>query len=132
MGNGLKLIEWLGLDKKILSYIAAILLTVVVTVPVTITILGAKEVVRTLDGVVESQSKLEHSLNSVFTNLGERLDVIDHEIQGLKDVSIRTNSIQNGIILDMAKGTPEYPIYQERINSLNQYQFDKWGAMLNE
>jgi len=132
MGNGLKLIEWLGLDKKILSYIAAILLTVVVTVPVTITILGAKEVVRTLDGVVESQSKLENSLNSVFTNLGERLDVIDHEIQGLKDVSVRTNSIQNGIILDMSKGTPEYPIYQERINSLNQYQFDKWGAMLNE
>jgi len=132
MSNGLKLVEWLGLDKKILSYIAAILLTVVVTVPVTITILGAKEVVRTLDGVVESQSKLENSLNSVFTNLGERLDVIDHEIQGLKDVSIRTNSIQNGIILDMAKGTPEYPIYQERINGLNQYQFDKWGAMLNE
>ena len=132
MGNGLKLIEWLGLDKKILSYIAAILLTVVVTVPVTITILGAKEVVRTLDGVVESQSKLENSLNSVFTNLGERLDVIDHEIQGLKDVSVRTHSIQNGIILDMSKGTPEYPIYQERINSLNQYQFDKWGAMLNE
>ena len=132
MGNGLKLIEWLGLDKKILSYIAAILLTVVVTVPVTITILGAKEVVRTLDGVVESQSKLENSLNSVFTNLGARLDVIDHEIQGLKDVSVRTNSIQNGIILDMSKGTPEYPIYQERINSLNQYHFDKWGAMLNE
>lgn len=132
MGNGLKLIEWLGLDKKILSYIAAILLTVVVTVPVTITILGAKEVVRTLDGVVESQSKLENSLNSVFTNLGERLDVIDHEIQGLKDVSIRTHSIQNGIILDMSKGTPEYPIYQERINSLNQYHFDKWGVMLNE
>lgn len=132
MSNGLKLIEWLGLDKKILSYIAAILLTVVVTVPVTITILGAKEVVRTLDGVVESQSKLENSLNSVFTNLGERLDVIDHEIQGLKDVSIRTNSIQNGIILDMSKGTPEYPIYQERINSLNQYQLDKWGVMLNE
>lgn len=132
MGNGLKLIEWLGLDKKILSYIAAILLTVVVTVPVTITILGAKEVVRTLDGVVESQSKLENSLNSVFTNLGERLDVIDHEIQGLKDVSVRTNSIQNGIILDMAKGTPGYPIYQERINSLNQYHFDKWGVMLNE
>lgn len=132
MGNGLKLIEWLGLDKKILSYIAAILLTVVVTVPVTITILGAKEVVRTLDGVVESQSKLENSLNSVFANLGERLDVIDHEIQGLKDVSVRTNSIQNGIILDMAKGTPKYPIYQERINSLNQYHFDKWGVMLNE
>ena len=132
MGNGLKLIEWLGLDKKILSYIAAILLTVVVTVPVTITILGAKEVVRTLDGVVESQSKLENSLNSVFTNLGARLDVIDHEIQGLKDVSVRTHSIQNGIILDMSKGTPEYPIYQERINSLNQYHFDKWGVILNE
>lgn len=132
MSNGLKLIEWLGLDKKILSYIAAILLTVVVTVPVTISILGAREVVRTLDGVVESQSKLENSLNSVFTNLGARLDVIDHEIQGLKDVSIRTHSIQNGIILDMSKGTPEYPIYQERINSLNQYQFDKWGVMLNE
>lgn len=132
MSNGLKLIEWLGLDKKILSYIAAILLTVVVTVPVTISILGAREVVRTLDGVVESQSKLENSLNSVFTNLGARLDVIDHEIQGLKDVSIRTHSIQNGIILDMSKGTPEYPIYQERINSLNQYQLDKWGTMLNE
>ena len=132
MGNGLKLVEWLGLDRKILSYIATIMLTIMVAVPITISILGAKEVVKTLDGVVESQTKLENSLNSVFTNLGARLDIIDHDIQSIKDVSIRTYNVQNGIILDLSKGCPEYPIYQEKINSLNQYQFDKWGPVLTE
>ncbi len=123
----LKLINWLGLHPKVLTYVAVIAITVLVTVPVTISILGAREVVATLDEVVESQARLEDSLNKVFHNVGERIESIDKQLADLRDVTIKSNQVYGNMFLEICEGKSNYLILVERLNFLDEYQTEKLG-----
>ena len=127
----IKIVEWMKPSQNVLFSVALVLLTVMVTVPVTVSIQSAKDVITTLDTVVVSQHRLEKTLNSVFEGLDERLKVQDREIQRVKDVVIKSNNVYHIMFRDMTRNCKEEDLFNERLNNLGAYQKERWGDVEN-
>lgn len=128
-GVYLKLIEWVKPSPQLLSSVALVAFTVLITVPVTVSIQSARNVVTTLDSVVVSQVRLERTLNSVFDGLDARLRVQDRDIEKIRGVLLRSNEVHREIILDHTFGKPEWVLYDEKLRSLRRYEEDQWGDL---
>ena len=128
-GVYLKLIEWMKPSPQLLSSVALVAFTVLITVPVTVSIQSARNVVTTLDSVVISQVRLERTLNSVFDGLDARLRVQDRDIEKIRGVLLRSNEVHREIILDHTFGKPEWVLYDEKLRSLRRYEEDQWGDL---
>lgn len=128
-GVYLKLIEWMKPSPQLLSSVALVAFTVLITVPVTVSIQSARNVVTTLDSVVVSQVRLERTLNSVFDGLDARLRVQDRDIEKIRGVLLRSNEVHREIILDHTFGTSEWVLYDEKLRSLRRYEEDQWGDL---
>lgn len=123
----IKIIEWMKPSQNILFSVALVMLTIVVTVPITVSIQSAKDVISTLDTVVVSQQRLERTLNSVFDGLDARLRIQDREIQKTKDVVIRSNEVYQKMFQDLSKDSRNQALFDERVYGLQIYQHEKWG-----
>lgn len=128
-GVYLKLVEWMRPSPQLLASIALVAFTVLITVPVTVSIQSARNVVTTLDSVVVSQVRLERTLNSVFDGLDARLRVQDRDIEKIRGVLLRSNEVHREIILDHTFGTPEWVLYDEKLRGLCRYEEDQWGDL---
>jgi len=128
-GVYLKLIEWMKPSPQLLASIALVVFTVLITVPVTVSIQSARNVVTTLDSVVVSQVRLERTLNSVFDGLDARLRVQDRDIEKIRGVLLRSNEVHREVILDHTFGKPEWVLYDEKLRSLRRYEEDQWGDL---
>lgn len=128
-GVYLKLIEWMKPNPQFLASVALVAFTVLITVPVTVSIQSARNVVTTLDSVVISQVRLERTLNSVFDGLDARLRVQDRDIEKIRGVLLRSNEVHREIILDHTFGRPEWVLYDEKLRSLRRYEEDQWGNL---
>ena len=126
-GVYLKLVEWMRPSPQLLASVALVAFTVLITVPVTVSIQSARNVVTTLDSVVISQVRLERTLNSVFDGLDARLRVQDRDIEKIRGVLLRSNEVHREIILDHTFGKPEWVLYDEKLRSLRRYEEDQWG-----
>lgn len=128
-GVYLKLVEWMKPSPQLLASVALVAFTVLITVPVTVSIQSARNVVTTLDSVVVSQVRLERTLNSVFDGLDARLRVQDRDIEKIRGVLLRSNEVHREIILDHTFGKPEWVLYDEKLRSLRRYEEDQWGDL---
>lgn len=126
-GVYLKLVEWMRPSPQLLASVALVAFTVLITVPVTVSIQSARNVVTTLDSVVISQVRLERTLNSVFDGLDARLRVQDRDIEKIRGVLLRSNEVHREIILDHTFGKPEWVLYDEKLRGLRRYEEDQWG-----
>lgn len=126
-GVYLKLVEWMRPNPQLLASVALVAFTVLITVPVTVSIQSARNVVTTLDSVVISQVRLERTLNSVFDGLDARLRVQDRDIEKIRGVLLRSNEVHREIILDHTFGKPEWVLYDEKLKGLRRYEEDQWG-----
>lgn len=126
-GVYLKLVEWMRPSPQLLASVALVAFTVLITVPVTVSIQSARNVVTTLDSVVISQVRLERTLNSVFDGLDARLRVQDRDIEKIRGVLLRSNEVHREIILDHTFGKPEWVLYDEKLRSLRRYEEDQCG-----
>ena len=126
-GVYLKLVEWMRPSPQLLASVALVVFTVLITVPVTVSIQSARNVVTTLDSVVISQVRLERTLNSVFDGLDARLRVQDRDIEKIRGVLLRSNEVHREIILDHTFGKPEWVLYDEKLRSLRRYEEDQCG-----
>lgn len=127
----LKLAEYLGVSPKTISYLATVIITIVVTVPATFTVQSASEVKNTLDTVVVNQKRLEKSLNTVFSHLGERVNEIGQQQQEIlnrqnsfRTIYLRYQKSQNDMILKNSEGTKYFPVFKERIHGMEKVQYD--------
>lgn len=128
-GVYLKLVEWMRPSPQLLASVALVAFTVLITVPVTVSIQSARNVVTTLDSVVISQVRLERTLNSVFDGLDARLRVQDRDIEKIRGVLLRSNEVHREIILDHTFGKPEWVLYDEKLRGLRRYEEDQWGDL---
>lgn len=119
-----KVASYLGISKKLISYVLTIVITVSLTIPTTLTIQSATAVKVTLDTVVVNQKKLERSLNKVFNSVGERIDYIERTQHRFIDTYLRSERIQNEVILSNSIGDPKYPVFKEKIMNLERMQRD--------
>lgn len=128
-GVYLKLVEWMKPSPQLLASVALVAFTVLITVPVTVSIQSARNVVTTLDSVVVSQVRLERTLNSVFDGLDARLRVQDRDIEKIREVLLRSNEVHGEIILDHTFGEPKWVLYDEKLRALRRYEEDQWGNL---
>jgi len=128
-GVYLKLVEWMRPSPQLLASIALVAFTVLITVPVTVSIQSARNVVTTLDSVVVSQVRLERTLNSVFDGLDARLRVQDRDIAKIREVLLRSNEVHREIILDCTFGEHKWVLYDEKLRGLRRYEEDQWGNL---
>ena len=122
----IKLFEWMKPHPVLMSYIAIIIITVLVTVPTTIAVQVAKDSLATMDTVVVSQRRLERALNNVFEGLDYRLKIQDEEIKTIKNVIILYRDVNESIFLDVTKSHPRHPVFEERLINARKYTEDKW------
>jgi len=116
--------RFLGVSPQVVSYVLTVVVTVALTIPVTVTIESATQVKKTLDEVVVNQKELERSLTSIFKSVGERMNSLEQNQEAFYNLYIRSENIQNDMIIELGDGTDLSPVHKERINSLDMSNED--------